>query len=173
MTDRLDELKKANEQLEELQRDLRGAMEAQQERLKRAAEEQIRLRREATDREIGKLSHLPTIVASKIDFEAVQRAVSSGRKPDLHLVEIKKWDDGYGNTLFTSGDIGIGIGQISDLSISVASQRSVFQTLGADEQAQIRTAFQSTSPTTEVTNPYKDFLESEALEKRFHQLQLK
>jgi len=112
------------------------------------------------------IRHYPKPLDSEMDYEAAMQ--SSRLDPDQLI--IAKWDDGNGNILFASGDVGPN--QIPNLSARIATQGQAFQALIPSEQVQVRTAFQR--PTSgQNTAPYQDFLKSEALGKRFQELKQK
>lgn len=63
--------------------------------------------------------------------------------------------------------------QVHAVSAKMTEQKRVFYALGIGEQTRIRTDFESPAGAAEGTWPYKDFLQSEALGRRFQELHKK
>ena len=81
------------------------------------------------------IRHYPKPLDSEMDYEAAMQ--SSRLDPDQLI--IAKWDDGNGNILFASGDVGPN--QIPNLSARIATQGQAFQALIPSEQVQVRISF--------------------------------
>ena len=135
--------------------------------------EDIRRRQDALEQQLREdRLHRPKDLAMVSD-------ISSGPdgRPNMQLLH--KWDDGYGNTVYTANtraDIAarkiVTPDQIQPLSRRIQAQQASFAELGADEQTLIRTEFDSSKAgVAEGIRPYDDFLQSEALGKRFQEIQ--
>ena len=133
--------------------------------------EDIRRRQDALEQQLREdRLHRPKDLAMVSD-------ISSGPdgRPNMQLLH--KWDDGYGNTVYTANtraDIAarkiVTADQIQPLSRKIRAQKASFVELEADEQSRLQAEFDSSTGTAEITQPYTDFLHSEALGRRFQEL---
>lgn len=86
----------------------------------------------------------------------------------LQAKMICKWDDGDGNIVYTDGRGRSA--EIPVLSAKIRTQQTTFGQLEISEQSKIQSAFDSSKGTAINVQPYKDFLTSQALEKKFQEL---
>ncbi len=155
------ELKKAFDA--DLERRRRGLQSESARRLQ-AAEEVLR---DAEDR----LAHMPEVIGRETDDNIMLEVVRSGKRLTKEIIEgahINQWNDGYGNIIYLNG--GADPEQIHTISARITEQRGAFDTLGTEDQVGIRAQFSSSQGLAESTQPYRDFLHSEALGQRFEEL---
>lgn len=114
---------------------------------------------------------MPKMLSSVNDKAALMAAVA--RREDMVAVRnrttIREWDDGHGNIVYLRPDVQMD--QVQAVSARITAQRSLFDALEVDGQAQVRAAFSLTAPAiSTAAMPYQDFLKSEALGTRFQEL---
>lgn len=160
----LDKLKEARKKIEDLTAQIPGAFDAERRRIEEAA----RVRNDRQKEELkDRFEHSPRPIETQIDIEFRQ----DGRiVPESMRRLIRKWDDGYGNMIFTGADIPIDIDKIRELSIRINAQKDSFVTLPDEEKTKIQVDFDSSPGKSTTSKPYSDFLRSEALGRRFQEL---
>lgn len=164
------------EDLRESNRKLNQTLDADLERIRRGLESNAaREHQEAEEglrRSQERLAHMPKKLDSVNDREALMAATMKRE----NIVDVRnrttiyQWDDGYGNIIYLNPDIPMN--QVQAVSARITSQKSLFDTLGTDDQTQIRTGFSLATPAANTT-PYPDYLKSEALGQRFQELKQK
>lgn len=100
-----------------------------------------------------------------------------GRPITQNIRIINKWDDGYGNIVYTATTrTSITRGntvypdQFKPLSDRIAAQQTSFERLGPQEQSRLHGEFDTSNGTAESVQSYKDYLNNQALGKRFEEL---
>lgn len=100
-----------------------------------------------------------------------------GRPVVENIRFIHKWDDGYGNVVYTAntrseitGGHIVGPVHIQPLSTRIQAQKASFRALEVDEQSRISGEFDSLGGNAASAKPYGDYLQNEALGKRFAEL---
>lgn len=169
-----DTTEKAKHAAEEIRRLTKGplqdAIQAQQDRAHRALSE-ARARSAATEAQIkDQLAHRPKDlgVVNNITFDNSGRIVGPIRM-------IHQWDDGYRHLVYTeTRETGRSLqmvtpSQIQPLSERIQAQQAVFEGLNPTEQERIQAGFKSGDKTIDTT-PYTDYLQNEALGRRFEEL---
>lgn len=101
------------------------------------------------------LKHPPLRIAYQDDIE------SDGK------LGINKWDDGYGNIIFTGR---ISPGDIHELSRQISAQREAFGKLSDEEKSSIDAEFSVSKGKIGSSRQYSAYLQSETLARRFQEL---
>lgn len=170
-------MKPSKEGLEEAER-IRRAGEANVVAIKKAGEadlarikagidaygRDVQQRRDALDEESAHMSK-EVGHATDVSFDA------SGRPNIEQMRFIHQWNDGYGNIVYSvsaRGKTDLVLSQVRPLSMRIQTQQSAFSGLGADEQSRIRGEFDVSKGS--VASSYRDFLQNEALGKRFAEI---
>lgn len=89
---------------------------------------------------------------------------------------LNKMDDGYGNTVYTAygkGDPIVRLDEIKPLSDRILAQQASFGTLGDQDRSRIQSEFDTSNGRAEGARPYRDYLNNQALGKRFEELKAK
>lgn len=118
------------------------------------------------------VAHMPRQLGSVNDENAIMKALKSGEAiaSVRNRTTIYQWNDGDGNILYLNPDVPMN--QIKVVSARITEQKGAFDALGADRQTRIRTDFSlSKRVVAKSTQPYMDYLKSEALGRRFQKLQ--
>lgn len=157
-------LKAAGEKIESLGKALVEATEREGEaglaQFNRALQaEENRLREESAHRpkELGSVTDMPF--------------GPDGRPIVQNLRFIHQWDDGFGNTVYTTTSRGNHTGldhdYVRSLSSLIHTQENSFKELEPQKQTTIRV---ENSTTAESVQPYREYLQNEMLAKRFEEL---
>lgn len=113
------------------------------------------------------LDHMPKRLDSVTDMSFGP----DGRIDMEQFGRIHRNDDGYGNIVYTvskRGSMGLSLDQIGPVGQRIQAQQTAFGELSEDQQTIVRREFDSNNTVT--TLPYQDFLQNEALGKKFDAL---
>lgn len=148
-----------------LDRDLE-ATRGKTERLRRGLEANAAgKRREALERLAPareRLAHMPKQLGMVNDL-------SPTPKGDPRVRVILKWNDGYENVVYVVAGT-TRLSEIKPLSDRIRVQGGALNQLSPEEQSRIRGEFSSSNGAAASIQPYNDFLQNEALGKRFEEL---
>lgn len=157
----------ANAKLKEvLDKDLervRRGLEETAAREHQEAEEGLRKSQEA-------LAHMPKHLDTVNDMNALMAAARERK----NIVDVRnqttiyQWDDGRGNIVYLNPDVSIR--QVQAVSARITEQKGAFDALGGEDQTRLKTEFDSSKGIATGTQLYKDFLQSDALGRRFQEL---
>lgn len=164
-----EQAKQVIEEINKLSVELQKRADANLEHVKVAGEAQLATSQAELDGAREDLAHQPKLMGNVIDLKLVRElALSKGLSTQEAYAQagINQFDDGYGNIIYLSPSVRMD--QVHTVSARITEQQKSFGVLGADEQIRARTEFGSAMNTT--PSPYLDFLQSEALEKRFQEL---
>lgn len=131
-----------NNFIEDLKRRVNADLAAARDRAARQQEELMR-----------KIGSPPRVVARKNDLQDPR-----------NIGIILQWDDGKGNTIFTRTGLAekpLGLEQIRTLSGKITDQKTAFDRLADQDKEKAR---------AEDAQPYRDYLQSETLGRRFQAL---
>lgn len=103
-------------------------------------------------------AHLPRQLDDEIDLE----------ESDPNKAIIMQWDDGYGNIVYLNPVVSMN--QVQAVSARITEQKGAFDALGIPDQTRFKTEFDSSKGIAEGIQPYKDYLKSDALGRRFQEL---
>ncbi|MBI3103383.1 hypothetical protein HYZ05_00415 [Candidatus Daviesbacteria bacterium] len=157
---------------------LKEALTAQGERFRLGLEATVAAEHQAVKAELDRIHeqvvHSPKPLGHVTDSEAIKQAVLAGKRltsEEMAESMIAQWDDGYGNIIYLN--IGVDMGQIHSISNRITTQKGIFDALGTNDQTRLKTEFDSSKGLAEGVQSYKDYLKSDALGRRFQELQQK
>lgn len=161
------ELKAAQglEKMIELSKQMPAAVNAMVEQVKKGEAARLAENLAERDRAFDRLARQPKLLDSVTDLAVLKQATHANSADVARRTCINKWVGGYGNVVYAYADTDPS--QIQDLSTRITEQQNLFSALEADEQTKAKAKFASAKGTT---GPYKDFLQSEVLGKRFKEL---
>lgn len=160
--------------MESLREQMNVALEEERRQQEAALEEHKKQTQARMDQLREQQAHRPReteTAATDIQF------TPEGRPVVENIRFIHKWDDGYGNVVYTAntrseitGGRIVGPAHIQPLSTKIQAQQGSFRTLEVDEQSRIRGEFDSLGDNASSAKPYGDYLKNEVLGKKFEEL---
>lgn len=180
-------LKISPEQQVEIDR-IKREGEAQDAALKRALDAQLEQTRQKVDAYAADVQARTEAFQKQLEYDRLHRPRDIGMVNDISFSPdgrinlqdmrlIHQWDDGFGNTIYTANtrsDIQAGNivtpDQIHALSDRIKTQQTTFNALDPEQQSNINTEFNSSEGATTGAQTYKDYLQNEALARRFAEL---
>lgn len=163
----LEKIRAARRKIEDLTAQIPEAMDAERRRIEEASRVRVNQQRAELEEKIREdREHAPKRIGWQDDIEF---------RPDGKPVPesigrvINEWNDGYGNIIFTGR--GIYPSEIHELSRQISAQREAFSKLSAEERSPIEAEFAASKGKAGSSKPYSAYLQSEALAKRFQELE--
>lgn len=156
----LEHIRQARQQIEKSTGQMSEALNETNRRLKESLDAQRRQQQEAHARMIDEVTGgkpEPKLIGTKMDITA--NPIKSIRKLDVG-----------GNIIFTDRT-SVNPDEIHSLSAQIIEQRNTFEILEGQEQTTLQTEFESSRGVAPAVQPYKDYLQSQALGKRFTELE--
>lgn len=159
----LERLRTGRKKIEDLTAQISGSMDAERRRIEEASRVRIDQQRAKLKEE---WDHFPKPIGEQRDLEF---------RPDGRIVPesirrvIEKWDDGYGNIIFTDGSVNIK--GIHELSRQIGVQKNAFGVLSDEEKSRIQAEFNESKDQAKVSKPYSSYLRSETLGRKFQELE--